>query len=283
MTRENNSNNCHAYLNYYLASREILKETIGKIVYESSGSGDMGSGRVFTKPARELTLREARRTLKFFGIEAPEFNMNGKRDYGHFIVRLEYYWLSMVFILKNGSLLYYLVMLLFACAGFKLSIMFYSLMLLDIVGRLPVLQDVIRSVTLNYKELLLTALLGVIIIYIYSTLYFTYFQDHYYDANVDIAIKARNGNLICFNLYHCFLSTLGYGLRGGGGIADSLKPISSNSVNVFYLRYVIDMSFFVIIVTVLLNIVFGIIIDTFAELREGKAAFEQDKNKTISI
>ena len=27
-------------------------------VYESSGSGDMGSGRVFTKPARELNLRE---------------------------------------------------------------------------------------------------------------------------------------------------------------------------------------------------------------------------------
>ena len=80
-------------------------------VYESSGGGEMGSGRVFTKPASSLSLREARRTLKFFGIDAPEFNTNGKRDYGHFIVRLEYYWLSMIFILKNGTLRYYLVLL----------------------------------------------------------------------------------------------------------------------------------------------------------------------------
>lgn len=83
-------------------------------VYESSGSGEMGSGRVFTKPASSLTLREARRTLKFFGIEAPEFNMGGERDYGHFIVRLEYYWLSTVFIFQNGTFLYYMALLLIA-------------------------------------------------------------------------------------------------------------------------------------------------------------------------
>ena len=74
--------------------------------------------------------------------------------------------------------------------------MFYSFILLDIVGRLPVLQDVIKSVTLNYKELLLTALLGILIIFIYSNLYFAYFQDHYYDANINIAVKARNGNIM---------------------------------------------------------------------------------------
>ena len=95
-------------MSYYYPEKPVTN------VYESSGSGDMGSGRVFTKSASSLTLREARRTLKFFGIEAPEFNMGGKRDYGHFIVRLEYYWLSLIFIFKNGTFLYFLTLLLFA-------------------------------------------------------------------------------------------------------------------------------------------------------------------------
>ena len=176
-------------------------------------------------------------------------------------------------------------MLFITLAGFTLSPAFYSLLLLDIVGRLPILQDVIKSVTLNYIELLLTGLLGVLIIYIYSTIYFTYFHDAFYDANVDIAIKARNGGLVCYNLYHCLISCLNYGVRLGGGIADQLKAISFKygSINEFYLRYVIDVSFFLLIVICLLKIIFGIIIDTFAELREGKANLEYDKNNICFV
>lgn len=36
----------------------------------------------------------------------------------------------------------------------------------------------------------------------------------------------------------------------------------------FYFRSIYDLTFFLLIVTILLNIIFGIIIDTFAQLRE---------------
>ena len=38
------------------------------------------------------------------------------------------------------------------------------------------------------------------------------------------------------------------------------------NVSGFYFRSVYDLSFFVIVITILLNIIFGIIIDTFAQL-----------------
>ena len=132
---------------------------------------------------------------------------------------------------------------------------------------------------------MLTGLLGVLIIYIYSTLYFTYFHDHFYDANIDISIKARNGGLACFSLYHCLLSVLNYGIRLGGGIGDQLKQLSyaDGQTTTFYLRYVFDITYFLVIVIALLKIIFGIIIDTFAELREGKADLEYDKNNICFI
>ena len=56
----------------------------------------------------------------------------------------------------------------------------------------------------------------------------------------------------------------------GGGIGEFLSPVSWNNKNEFYLRFFFDMFFFVIVTFTLLNIIFGIIIDTFAELRDAK-------------
>ena len=71
----------------------------------------------------------------------------------------------------------------------------------------------------------------------------------------------------------------------GGGIGDQLLQLSfkTNNNNGFYLRYVIDVSFFLVISICILKIVFGIIIDTFAELREGKTNLEYDKNNICFV
>merc|ERR1712057_92580 len=49
---------------------------------------------------------------------------------------------------------------------------------------------------------------------------------------------------------------------------DYLPMASIEDKNKFYIRFFFDLSFFIIIVIVLLNVIFGIIIDTFASLRE---------------
>jgi len=57
------------------------------------------------------------------------------------------------------------------------------------------------------------------------------------------------------------------GLRSGGGIGDALGQPEQDD-DLYWNRAWFDLMFFIIIVIILLNIVAGIIIDTFASLRE---------------
>ena len=76
---------------------------------------------------------------------------------------------------------------------------------------------------------------------------------------------------LCDIIWHCFLTVIEQGLRAGGGIGDVLVIPSFDSKNYAYSRrFFFDLLFFILIVIILLNIIFGIIIDTFAELRDQK-------------
>ena len=71
----------------------------------------------------------------------------------------------------------------------------------------------------------------------------------------------------CDTLWNCFISTLHMGVRFGGGIGEALGN-APKSYEKYETRIVFDLLFFIIVAIILLNIVFGIIIDTFAELRD---------------
>lgn len=61
------------------------------------------------------------------------------------------------------------------------------------------------------------------------------------------------------------------GLRAGGGVADTLTSPKMYTDKGFYAQRVLfDVSFYIIINIICLNIIFGTIIDTFAELRDTK-------------
>lgn len=72
------------------------------------------------------------------------------------------------------------------------------------------------------------------------------------------------------------------GLRNGGGIGDAIlnQEYSSENTYPFVFRFFYDLFFFASINIVFLNIIFGIIVDTFALLREQKECRKEDmKNK----
>ena len=56
------------------------------------------------------------------------------------------------------------------------------------------------------------------------------------------------------------------GLRNGGGIGDVLRQPSSKDP-LFMVRVLYDILFFFIVIIIVLNLIFGVIIDTFADLR----------------
>ena len=141
--------------------------------------------------------------------------------------------------------------------------MMYPLLLLDLIKQNEELVNVLKSITLNMRQLFLTLVLGLIVVFLFSCYSFVFLQ-----ADFD-----PEDSLYCDSLWHCFSTTLYYGTRSGGGIGDALStPSPDRSVE----RMIFDMLFFLVIIIIFLNIIFGIIIDTFAELRDSRTAYMDD-------
>uniref|UniRef100_A0A183CC87 Inositol 1,4,5-trisphosphate receptor n=1 Tax=Globodera pallida TaxID=36090 RepID=A0A183CC87_GLOPA len=73
----------------------------------------------------------------------------------------------------------------------------------------------------------------------------------------------------CDTLLMCILTTLNWGLRNGGGIGDVLRSVGPHEPY-FIWRILYDMTFYIVLIIIVLNLIFGVIIDTFGDLRAEK-------------
>ncbi|XP_050990421.1 inositol 1,4,5-trisphosphate receptor type 2 [Labeo rohita] len=204
---------------------------------------------------------------------------------------------------------------------------FYSILLFDLVRREETLLNVMRSVTKNGRSIFLTAVLAIILVYLFSIVGFLFFKDDFL-MEVDRLPALKKTNVkdsmsclsetcsnspfsshhveeededgterVCDTLLMCIITVLNHGLRNGGGIADVLRKLSKEEP-MFPARVVYDLLFFFIVIIIVLNLIFGVIIDTFADLRSEKqrkeeilkttcfiCGLERDKfdNKTVSF
>jgi len=166
------------------------------------------------------------------------------------------------YLVTDGWFIYRFIYLGFSIAGLSAPAT-YSFHLLDLSIQNAQVRNVLKAVTQNGTSLLLTALLGLITIYCYTMIAFFYLRADYMDP------------LQCTNIYSCFTFTLTDGIRSGGGIGDVLQPLEFYDPR-FWPRFIFDLTFYMLIIIILLNVVFGIILDTFGELRDDRQAFEED-------
>ena len=137
---------------------------------------------------------------------------------------------------------------------------FATLLLLDIVNFNQNLQNVVKSATRPYKALLWTFFLFLVVILIYSAFGMFFFGDQFRDGDGD------PGDVhTCTNLMACFLQMAAQGIR-------SPEEMSMRSLlftdDDYLSRTAYDVSFFIVVGALLFNMVTGIIVDTFGELRE---------------
>lgn len=66
--------------------------------------------------------------------------------------------------LINSYTIYWSILIALSLLGLMMSPMYYGFLLLDIIDHSIVLKNVIKSITLNYKQLLMTAVLGIVIL-----------------------------------------------------------------------------------------------------------------------
>jgi inositol 1,4,5-triphosphate receptor type 1 len=98
-------------------------------------------------------------------------------------------------------------------------------------------------------------------------------------------LEASDGEMkerACDSLLMCIVTTMNQGLRNGGGIGDILRAPSSKEP-LFVARVIYDLLFFFIVIIIVLNLIFGVIIDTFADLRSEKQQKELILKNTCFI
>uniref|UniRef100_A0A8C0X6Z7 Inositol 1,4,5-trisphosphate receptor n=1 Tax=Castor canadensis TaxID=51338 RepID=A0A8C0X6Z7_CASCN len=209
-------------------------------------------------------------------------------------------------VVLDMAFLYHVAYVLVCTLGLFVHEFFYSFLLFDLVYREETLLNVIKSVTRNGRSIILTAVLALILVYLFSIIGFLFLKDDF-TMEVD-RLKNRTPatglqrdtdgeTRTCDTLLMCIVTVLNQGLRNGGGVGDVLRRPSKDEP-LFAARVVYDLLFFFIVIIIVLNLIFGVIIDTFADLRSEKqkkeeilkttcfiCGLERDKfdNKTVSF
>ncbi len=153
---------------------------------------------------------------------------------------------------------------IFSCAaGITLGPQAYYLVLplFDIVLSSETLLNVVRAVVVPVRSLFMTFLLLALVLYGFAFLAFTHFRDHF--AQQD-----------CGTLLNCFMTSLDIGLRIGEGpaaVMDQLPATHALKIQ----RYFFDLFFVVVISIFLLQSLFGVLLDTYGNLREKQESREE--------
>ncbi|XP_050396256.1 inositol 1,4,5-trisphosphate receptor type 2 [Patella vulgata] len=149
---------------------------------------------------------------------------------------------------------------------------FFAFHLLNIVNNNQLLSGVIKAVTVNGMSLLWVAVLGFIVIYIYSLIGFALLRSYF----------SASDYLYCSTLWECTVTVIRYGLIGDMFEEIKQNPVGS-SFGSFWPLVIYHVTFFIFITTIGLNIIFGIIVDTFSEMRDLKWRAESDMKDTCFI
>ena len=180
---------------------------------------------------------------------------------------------AMIWSFRDDTMfLFYTSCFLFAVVALFWSPFFLSVHLLAICTRSPVLINVLTAATRHNRVLVLSALLGSVIVYLFTVVAFILFRDKFRPEFEDSDTDGK----ACDTLSGCFRYLLINAVRAGGGVGDLIQDHAWNDRPYIVFGILSDFLFFVIVIVILLNIISGVIIDTFARLREERQSVEDD-------
>uniref|UniRef100_S4RRE5 Inositol 1,4,5-trisphosphate receptor, type 2 n=1 Tax=Petromyzon marinus TaxID=7757 RepID=S4RRE5_PETMA len=246
--------------------------------------------------------------------------------------------------------LFHLSYLIICALGLVMHEFFYSLLLFDLVYREETLLNVIKSVTRNGRSIVLTAVLALILVYLFSIVGFLFLKDDFVmevDRLPALTVHSRGTRHSAISprpfahgfstvsswtrveRMNCLFCPLPHYLQRATSVTQTARTVrtqpetistvicctgvTSNTTHqirclhqpggqepLFVARVIYDLLFFFIVIIIVLNLIFGVIIDTFADLRSEKqkkeevlkttcficaAGLERDKfdNKTVSF
>jgi len=223
---------------------------------------------------KDLTEEDCLLVLTLKGANSEEFKEMKKSSLNYSKIALNYYFLQLYFSIASKSFLWHV-----CYVGITIGSIFHPLaavfQILDIAFRVDTIKQIYSSISRNVTQFLWTLFLLVLTNVIYSFIGFFFMNDKFVDGD----------DALCETAFSCLLNVLNLGLRSGGGIADVIgaQPYLSDDVGIFIGRVVFDLSFFILMIILLLNLIFGMIIDAFGDLRDQKSSNEEDEKNVCFI
>jgi hypothetical protein len=186
--------------------------------------------------------------------------------------------------------------MIMAIFGLAVHPFFFACHLFEILYRFPVLQNVVKSVSVPRKALFLTFILMLVTVYIFGLLGYYWIYKYFHG--------------MCPSLWICSLSVFDRGFKASGGIGGWFESVNNEdemntsedgkdtiyepvddtymdgvipSGDIRPVRFFYDNIYNIIVIIMLLNIVQGIIIDTFVVLRLRSEEDERDKKNVCFI
>jgi len=192
--------------------------------------------------------------------------------------------MSFFFALSHPRIAYNIISFVGSLVGASVCPGLFSLHLLGIIWRSQNLKNVLRAVTMNGRKLAVTVLLGLVLVWIYATLGFTLLRSEYISEEIDIETNSEELNHYCESMADCFIFTLWRGLIDGAPLAKDVETTAKGERMEDHMgRIMVDITFFAFFTTVLLNVIFGIIIDTFADMRGSNDSKQEDMQNVCFI
>ena len=171
-----------------------------------------------------------------------------------------------------SSLLYMFVISLIG-AGMKRGEIVYAFNLLAILDLNQTLKGIARSLVVRGPELGASFLLLIFLVYFYTNLGFFFLNDNF-AADIENDIPDN----YCLSLSFCFLTNFDAGIRARGGAGDQMVRISfERNTPGYIVRLFYDVTYFLICIIIMIDLVFGIILGTFSEMREEERKHDNDK------
>ncbi|KAJ1388392.1 hypothetical protein B484DRAFT_307600, partial [Ochromonadaceae sp. CCMP2298] len=161
--------------------------------------------------------------------------------------------------------LYYIWYFAMAFLGQVYSYDFLPFLLLDVIVKNSTTRDVLNAVIFPRAQIVMGGVVILFVVQIYAFFLFIYFRD-----------EMIEDQLFCHTLYGCYKVALGYGLRMAGGVGDVFNPTVGR-------RWPLDVTFFFIVNVGMLNLIAGVIITTFGQLREEQARVDADTSGVCFI
>ncbi|CAH1800283.1 unnamed protein product [Owenia fusiformis] len=173
----------------------------------------------------------------------------------------------------SAKTFYYTLFLVMSVLGTVYHGYFSCFHLIHIVNVNQLLGRVMKAITSNGKSLLWVAVLGLIFFYIYALILFGFWR---------VIFDPQIGGY-CTTMYECLVTVMHKGLIFGIFDEDYMTSPGDQPFQYWAMKAALDISFFILITTIGLNIIFGIIVDTFSELRDNKWKIDNDLMTTCFI